>query len=84
MNNLGQRIRYLREDLDIEVKQLAGYVGVHPDTLTMWERGVRPVSVDNLVKICTALQVTPDYLLGYTTIKDAPGMLALALRETKP
>lgn len=35
-------IKTLREDLKINQTQLAGLMGVHPMTVSRWERGVKP------------------------------------------
>ena len=67
MSLLGARIRSLREDLDLDVGQLAYKAGIHPSTIHKIEAGERPnTSGVILAGIADALQTTTDYLLGRT------------------
>lgn len=64
MNNIGDRIREARELRKLSQGDLAERVGLHPAAISHFETGKRRPSVGNLVKLCTALCVSSDFLLG--------------------
>jgi transcriptional regulator with XRE-family HTH domain len=67
MTLLGARIRSLREDLDLDVGQLAYKAQIHRSTIHKIENGDRPnTSGVILSTIADALNTTTDYLLGRT------------------
>ena len=61
---LGKRVRYIRRCQDITQEQLAEMVGISTSFVGHIERGTRVLSVDTLYKLCTALGVSSDYLMG--------------------
>lgn len=60
---LGKRIGTARKDRGLTAQQLAARLGINAAYLRQIECGVKTPSVGLLVKICNALQVSPDYLL---------------------
>ena len=62
--DLGMKIRQLRRQKSLTQEQLAEIAGISPSFLGHIERGTRVASVDTLVALCNALQVTPNYLLS--------------------
>lgn len=60
---LGKRIRQQRKLLRMTQEQLAEQAGISLSFLGHIERGTRKASLDTLVRICNALQVSPQLLL---------------------
>ena len=60
---LGKRIGTARKDRGLTAQQLAEQLGTNAAYLRQIECGVKTPSVGLLVRICNALQVSPDYLL---------------------
>ena len=61
---LGKRVRYVRRMLDIMQKELAKETGVSVALIGHVERGTRIPSVETVYRICKALGLSADYLLG--------------------
>ena len=61
---LGQRVRYYRVKLHLTQEQLAEKVDISASFLGHIERGSRAASLDTVMKLCSALAVTPNDLLG--------------------
>lgn len=62
-DNIGCRIATRRKLLGIRQKSLAEKIGISNNYLSSIEHGSEKPSLDIFVKLCNALQVTPDYLL---------------------
>ena len=60
---IGQRIANRRKQLGLKQNILAEKLNMSNNYLSGIERGNEKPSLEVLVKICNALQVTPDYLL---------------------
>lgn len=68
---VGQNIRKVRVAKEYTQERLAERADLHWTYIGQIERGKRPFfSASNLVKICDALEVRPDEILGYESIKD--------------
>ena len=61
-----RRIHDLREDQDIKQKAVAEYLGMVPTVYRRYEKGVRSVPVDVVIKLADYYKVSTDYLLGRT------------------
>lgn len=61
---LGKRVRFIRRCQDITQEQLAEKMGVSTSFVGHIERGTRVLSVETLYKLCTALGISADYLMG--------------------
>ena len=61
---LGLRVRSARLEIGITQEQLAEKVGISTSFMGHIERGTRTLSVDTLFKLCVALNVSADYLMG--------------------
>ncbi|MDF2881999.1 MAG: anaerobic benzoate catabolism transcriptional regulator [Clostridiaceae bacterium] len=62
MNELGKKIRSLRNQLGLTQEQLANKAGIATITLWNYENGKRVPSFDILEKLAVALETTPSYL----------------------
>ena len=65
-----ERIRGLREDSDLTQKQIADLLGVAQNTYSQYELDVHPMPVDYLIFLCKYYNVSADYILGFTNIKE--------------
>lgn len=86
MNNViwGQRIRMLRERKRLTQEQLAGRAEVSTSFLGHIERGTRVASVETLLRLCAALDVTPNDILGtgdLAALGDMPDTITVSPRE---
>jgi len=64
------RLRDLREDNDLSQKKLAEYLSVHQTTYSDYELGNLNVPVEALHKLADFYDVSIDYLLGRTNVKE--------------
>lgn len=64
------RLRDLREDKDLNQKQIADILNVHQTTYSDYELGKLNIPVAALHTLADYYAVSVDYLLGRTNIKD--------------
>ena len=67
-----RRLYDLREDHDLKQKAVAEYLGIQPNVYRRYEKGIRSVPVEILVKLADLYGVSTDYLLGRTDISTPP------------
>lgn len=63
LNQIGQRIRKHREKSRLSQEQLAERADVSSQTISTAETGKKRLRVENIIKICEVLEISPDYLL---------------------
>lgn len=81
---VGERIRAQRKALGLTIDQMAERIGRIPKFCADIERGKAGMSIDTMMKLCSSLKVTPDYLLlGQTAIKqnEEIGLVLSALNQ---
>lgn len=61
---IGGRVRALRQAMDMSQAKLAKAIGTHAPNVSMIERGLRGVSLQQVVKLSKALKVSPEEILG--------------------
>ena len=61
--DLGKRLKYLRQDKKISVKDLAEGAGVQESYIKQLELGCKTPSFETLIRIINTLQITADELL---------------------
>ncbi|MBR5223455.1 MAG: helix-turn-helix transcriptional regulator [Clostridia bacterium] len=64
MFNHYPRVRDLREDHDYTQKYVAEYLGMKQAQYSRYERGVRDIPTDILIKLAQLYNTTTDYILG--------------------
>ncbi|XID92331.1 helix-turn-helix domain-containing protein [Paenibacillaceae bacterium WGS1546] len=68
---IGNRIKKAREHRGLTQEALAESMDVSNAYISKIERGRTPVNLENLDKICTVLETSPDYILrGTNTARD--------------
>ncbi len=66
-----ENIRSLRIDNGYTQKQIGEYLGISQNTYSQYEIGVLNYPVDVLIKLADFYNVSVDFLLGRTKIKEA-------------
>lgn len=74
-------LRDLMEKNGTTQKELAVFVGVRPQTLSLYTTGETQPNVDKLLKIAEYFDVTTDYLITGTVLEDIPVREMLGLSE---
>lgn len=70
MSMFGRRLRTLLEEHDMEGKDFAKAMHVQPPTVSNWMNGNRFPKEDVLLNIASFFNVTTDYLLGISDLKN--------------
>ena len=63
LREMGARIIARRKQLRLTQEELAEAAGVTPQMVSTAELGKKALRPSNIIKICAALDVSPDYLL---------------------
>lgn len=64
--DMGQKIKFLREQKNMTLEELGNKVGVGKSTVRKWETGmIANMRRDKILKIAQALDTTPSYLMGW-------------------
>ena len=80
-NAFGKRIAERRKQLHIKQRELADRLEISNNHLSGIETGRERFSIEILLRICAALDATPDFfLVGNTHLGDAPQGIIEALR----
>lgn len=66
MDSYYRRIRDLREDHDFSQQQVADYLGMKQSQYSRYERGIRDIPTDVLIKLAMLYQTSSDYILELT------------------
>lgn len=69
MLNYYPRLRDLREDGDLSQQQVAEYLGMKQPQYSRYERGLRDVPSDILIRLAGLYGTSVDYILGLTNEK---------------
>ena len=66
MNNYYPRLKDLREDNDMSQKQVADYLNIKQPQYSRYERGIRDIPTDILIRLSRLYKTSTDYILGLT------------------
>ncbi len=64
-----ERIKNLREDNDKMQKEIASVLNITQQQYSLYEREIRDIPVDLLIKLADYYKVTTDYILNRTNKK---------------
>lgn len=62
------RLRTLRKERKISMRELGSIIGVHESTISLYETGKRQPDYDTLNRLADYFQVSVDYLLGRSDV----------------
>jgi len=66
MDSYYPRLKDLREDHDMTQQQVADILGMKQSQYSRYERGVRDVPTDVLIRLAKLFSTSVDYILGMT------------------
>ncbi|MBR7142583.1 MAG: helix-turn-helix transcriptional regulator [Clostridia bacterium] len=66
MDNYYPRLKDLREDCDLTQQQVADYLGMKQSQYSRYERGLRDLPTDMLIRLAQLYKTSTDYILGLT------------------
>jgi len=66
MDNYYPRLKDLREDHDMSQQQVAEHLGMKQPQYSRYERGLRDVPTDVLIRLALLYKTSTDYILGLT------------------
>ncbi|MBR5451790.1 MAG: helix-turn-helix transcriptional regulator [Clostridia bacterium] len=66
MDNYYPRLKDLREDHDLMQQQVADYLGMKQPQYSRYERGLRDIPTDVLIRLAKLYNTSTDYILGLT------------------
>ena len=72
MDNYYPRIRDLREDRDLTQETVARYLGMKQSQYSRYERGLRDLPTDVLIRLAELYNTSTDYMLGLTNDSTKP------------
>ena len=58
------RLRELRTDKQMSMKQLAVAIGTTDAAISNWENGINEPKISYVIRLCEFFNVSADYLLG--------------------
>ena len=70
MINLSKRLKQLRNEKNLTQTNIAKDFGIALRTYQYYERGQRKPDSEAIIKMCEYFQVSADYLLGLSDIKE--------------
>ena len=66
MDNYYPRLKDLREDHDYSQEFIADFLGMKQPQYSRYERGIRDVPTDVLIRLAKLYKTSTDYILGLT------------------
>ena len=86
-----KRIKAIREDNDLTQIQIANLLKVKRSAYSLWELGINTIPLNNLIDFCNLFNLSIDYVLGLTNIKQytlinkniKKDILAIRLKEIR-
>lgn len=69
-DNMFERIKNLREDHDLTQEYLSKYLKINRVVYNRYENGIREIPINLLIKIADFYNVSIDYIVGRTNVKN--------------
>lgn len=76
LKEMGQRIMTRRKSLRMTQEELAEKLGVSTQMISNLELGKKAIRPENLAKVCSALELSADFILTGTSTKTAVDAIA--------
>lgn len=64
-----QRLEDLRTDHDLTIRQVADYLGCNRDVYSRYEKGIRDIPIDYVIRLARFYDCSVDYLLSVSSKK---------------
>ena len=68
--SFGERLKKVRIDRGLRQEDIGAIVHVGKSTVSQWENNIHVPDIETIVKIANYLNVTSDYLLGRTNVRN--------------
>ena len=68
--NIGERIKKIRKQKKLTLEELGEKIGLKKSTISRYEKNDINIPSDKLEKIAHALNVSPQYLLGFEEVQN--------------
>lgn len=65
-----ERMQIERDRKNITQKEMANLLGIKQQQYARYEKGINIMPITYLPKICTILNISSDYIIGLTSIKE--------------
>ncbi|WP_294366278.1 helix-turn-helix transcriptional regulator [uncultured Ruminococcus sp.] len=82
MEQVGEKIRKLREETSTPQQKIADLLGVTRQSLSLYEKGERTINVEALGKLAEFFNVSADYLLGLSDVRSVEQDMQTACEVT--
>ncbi len=70
MTIFGKRIKILKEELGLTNRQMSEMTGVDKGNFSSWMIEYKMPNSDSVIKICKAFNVSADWLLGLSDVRE--------------
>lgn len=84
LSEMGARITKQRKIMQLTQEDLAGLMEVSPQMISNLEQGKKGIRTENLIKLCSVLKVSADYLLFGMPVNNAFYYIADTLPDLSP
>ena len=64
------RLKDLREDSDLTQQRIADFLNIKQNTYCQYERELRQIPIDLLIRLAVFYNVSVDYILNLTDVKE--------------
>ncbi len=66
MNKFSERLKELRNEKGLSIRQLAKATNISNASISRWENGIQDITSVYIIILCKFFGVTTDYFLGMT------------------
>jgi transcriptional regulator with XRE-family HTH domain len=84
LEQMGKRLVARRKQLRLTQEDVAERADVTPQTISTAETGRKALRPENIIKVCTALDISPDYLLLGSISQDDVSILSQKVAKLTP
>ena len=84
LDQIGKRILERRKQLRLTQEEVADRAGVTAQTISTAELGKKALRPENIIRICSALDISTDYLLLGTINERDKSILSMKVSELTP